>query len=208
MVQMLNEKPKLQQLTIKPFKRCECEMRPFEEWMNQMNISKTAAMYIVEKDTKSGITTWMYIPEEKKEKDMKETNLQHYKEELKKIYNEDYEYPSIIHDKIRMKIDESVESNNYTKSLTDDILDWMAKPFKGPILNDTEREYLAAVIRPFKENACTVCKKYIQSCSGLSYEYIVVKLNTERWGFPKFVEGTMYKNMELDKEYSLEELGL
>ena len=72
---MLNGKPKLQQLTIKPFKRCECEMRPFEEWMNQMNISKTAAMYIVEKDVKSGITTWMYIPEEKKEKKMKETNL-------------------------------------------------------------------------------------------------------------------------------------
>ena len=64
------------------------------------------------------------------------------------------------------------------------------------------------MIRPFKENVCTVCKKYIQSCSGLSYEYIVVKLSGERWVFPKFVEGTMYKGMELDKEYSLEELGL
>lgn len=44
----------------------------------------------------------------KKEKKMKETNLQHYKEELKKIFNEDYEYPSVIHDKIRMEIDGSV----------------------------------------------------------------------------------------------------
>ena len=85
---------------------------------------------------------------------------------------------------------------------------WLLEEYKDPILDDAERKYLSAVIRPFKENVCTVCKKYIQSCSGLSYEYIVVKLGAERWGFPKFVEGTMYKGMELDKEYSLEELGL
>ena len=85
---------------------------------------------------------------------------------------------------------------------------WLLEEYKEPILDDAERKYLSAVIRPFKENVCTVCKKYIQSCSGLSYEYIVVKISTERWGFPKFVEGTMYKGMELDKEYSLEELGL
>lgn len=88
------------------------------------------------------------------------------------------------------------------------LVDWLLQDYKEPILEEDEREYLAAVIRPFKENVCTVCKKYIQSCSGLSYEYIVVKLNAERWGFPKFVEGTMYKGMKLDKEYSLEELGL
>lgn len=88
------------------------------------------------------------------------------------------------------------------------LVDWLLQDYKKPILEEDEREYLAAVIRPFKENVCTVCKKYIQSCSGLSYEYIVVKLNAERWGFPKFVEGTMYKGMKLDKEYSLEELGL
>ena len=85
---------------------------------------------------------------------------------------------------------------------------WLLEEYKESILNDKEREYLAAVIRPFKKHVCTVCKKYVQSCSGLNYEYIVVKLGTERWGFPKFVEGTMYKGMELDKEYSLEELGL
>lgn len=45
-----------------------------------MNKSKTIrATYIAEFDKESGITTWIYIPEEKKEKDMKETNLEHYK---------------------------------------------------------------------------------------------------------------------------------
>ena len=205
MVQMLNEKPKLQQLTIKPFKRCECEMKPFEEWMNQMNISKTAAMYIVEKDTKSGITTWMYIPEEKKEKEMKETNLQHYKEELKKIYNEDYKYPSIIHDKIRMKIDESVESDNYTKSLTDDILDWMARPYKEPILDEVERKYLSDVIRPFRKKVDTISK--FHTANTMQYIYFQMK-DKNGWTLPLFKKGTMYKGMVQGKHYTLDELGL
>ena len=85
---------------------------------------------------------------------------------------------------------------------------WLLEEYKDPILTDAERKYLSAVLRPFKENVRTICKKYFQSYSDLSYEYIVVKLSTERWGFPKFIEGTMYKGMELDKEYSLEELGL
>lgn len=138
---------------------------------------------------------------------MSKTNLEHYKKELEKILNEEFANTSVVFDKVKKNCDSNIRSCCWT-TYTRDILDWMSQPYKEPILNDTEREYLAAVIRPFKENACTVCKKYIQSCSGLSYEYIVVKLNAERWGFPKFVEGTMYKNMELDKEYSLEELGL
>ena len=129
---------------------------------------------------------------------MTETNLEHYKKELEKILNGEFANTSVVFDKVKKNCDSNIRSCCWT-TYTRDILEWMSQPYKEPILNDTEREYLAAVIRPFK---------YIQSCSGLSYEYIVVKISTERWGFPKFVEGTMYKNMELDKEYSLEELGL
>lgn len=138
---------------------------------------------------------------------MSKTNLEHYKEDLKEIVKINFDNPRGVIKKIRETFgcQIKVERGEYA---TDAILEWMAQPYKEPILNDKEREYLAAVIRPFKKYVCTVCKKYVQSCSGLSYEYIVVKLSTERWGFPKFVEGTMYRNMELDKEYSLEELGL
>lgn len=138
---------------------------------------------------------------------MSKTNLEHYKEDLKEIVKINFDNPRGVIKKIRETFgcQIKVERGEYA---TDAILEWMAQPYKEPILNDKEREYLAAVIRPFKKHVCTVCKKYVQSCSGLSYEYIVVKLSTERWGFPKFVEGTMYRNMELDKEYSLEELGL
>lgn len=138
---------------------------------------------------------------------MTETNLEHYKKELGKIFYEGYGNYGAIYSRIKTNLDSNIHTE-YGQTYIDDILDWMAQPYKGPILDDVEKEYLSAVIKPFRKNACTVCKKYIQSCSGLSYEYIVVKLGTERWGFPKFVEGTMYRNMELDKEYSLEELGL
>lgn len=85
---------------------------------------------------------------------------------------------------------------------------WLLSEYKEPILDDKEKEYLSAVLRPFGKTLVPYVKKYIQSCSGLSYEYLVVKLSNERWGFPKFVEGTMYKGMETGKEYTLEELGL
>ena len=79
MVQMLNEKPKLQQLTIKPFKIGGWEMRPCEY-----------GTYCV----------WV-----KEEKDMKETNLEHYKEQLKEIFNKHYTYPVDIFLKIKEVID-------------------------------------------------------------------------------------------------------
>ena len=164
------------------------------------------AKYIVDHYIESGITTWIYIPEEKKEIKMSETNLQHYKEELKKIFNEDYEYPSVIHDKIRMKIDVSVESDNYTKSLTDDILDWMAQPYKEPILDDAERKYLADVIRPFRNKIDTILK--FQTWDGSS-QYIYISMKDNHMGtLPVFPKGTMYKGMENGKHYSLKELGL
>lgn len=138
---------------------------------------------------------------------MSKTNLEHYQKELEKIFNEELLSPSDAFDKVKTNCDSNIRSCCWT-TYTRDILEWMSQPYKEPILNDAEKEYLSAVIRPFKENVCTVCKKYIQSCSGLSYEYIVVKISTERWGFPKFIEGTMYKGMKENREYTLEELGL
>lgn len=143
----------------------------------------------------------------KKENKMTKTNLEQYKRELAKIFYQEYGNPAAIFGKIKTNCDSNIRSN-YGETYMYDVLDWMSQPCKECTLSDTERKYLSAVIRPFKKDVCTVCKKYIQSCSGLSYEYLVVKLSNERWGFPKFVEGTMYKGMELDKEYSLEKLGL
>ena len=78
-----------------------------------------------------------------------------------------------------------------------------------PILDEVEKEYLGAVIKPFRKKVQDIAKHSITS--GL--EYIRIRYDDRVWGkttiiFPTFHCGTMYKGMELDKDYTLEELGL
>lgn len=74
-----------------------------------------------------------------------------------------------------------------------------------PILDKKEKEYLSYVIRPFRDNIkCLYKKKHDDS------EFIEFKFNDgyEFMRFPNFEKGTMYKGMEANRKYSLEELGL
>lgn len=172
----------VQMLTIKPFKIGGYEIRPCEY---------------------GAYCAWV-----KEEKEMKETNLQHYKEELKKMFNENYKEPGNIIFEIRKKIDESIKSDRYYShsTYTDDILEWMALPYKEPILYEVERKYLSAVIKPFRKKV-----KHIaiwDTCNG-SKQFVHIKLYDEDCiNLPNFKPNAMYKGMELHKEYTLEELGL
>ncbi len=82
---------------------------------------------------------------------------------------------------------------------------------QDPILDEAERKYLSGVIRPFrKETAIIRIKKHksiFENCEeiGIDTFYIGCGHTTN---LPPFKKGTMYKNMELNKEYLLEELGL
>ncbi len=72
-----------------------------------------------------------------------------------------------------------------------------------PILDDAERKYLSGVIRPFRNRI-----KCILKYNAMNKEWIIIKTNDFNMPFPQFKKGSMYKGMELNKEYSLEELGL
>lgn len=74
------------------------------------------------------------------------------------------------------------------------------------ILDEKEREYLSYVIRPFRDRIEHIAK--YKGIYDKSEEYIVIFLKDEYITFPFFKEGTMYKGMELKREYTLEELGL
>ena len=74
------------------------------------------------------------------------------------------------------------------------------------ILTKEEKEYLEAVIRPFRERV-----EYIRlRCWRTDWkDFIEIGIkNDDNVGLPSFNHNTMYKGMELDKEYTLEELGL
>ena len=76
---------------------------------------------------------------------------------------------------------------------------------KKEILDEKEKEYLSNVIRPFRDKVLYIVKK--RNGVGIYYILFVMKEDIA-FSFPNFEENTMYRGMKVDKEYSLEELGL
>jgi hypothetical protein len=136
---------------------------------------------------------------------MTETNLEHYKKELGKIFYEGCFNPAAMFAKIKTNYDSNIRSK-YGRTYVDDILEWMAQPYKKPILDEVEKKYLSAVIKPFRKKV-----KHIaiwDTCNG-SKQFVHIKLYDEDCtNLPNFKPNAMYKGMELHKEYTLEELGL
>ena len=86
--------------------------------------------------------------------------------------------------------------------------------YKEPILDEEEKKYLSAVIKPFRNKV-----KYIKKLRAYYYgcnddgENIFIRLCNKDgfenfFSLPWFPKGTMYKGMTINKEYTLEELGL
>ena len=78
-----------------------------------------------------------------------------------------------------------------------------------PILDDVEKEYLSNIITPFidkvtyvKKNTYSNNSEYIDIgyCESNKVEYDIE--------FPEFKKDTMYRGMEANKRYTLEDLGL
>lgn len=76
---------------------------------------------------------------------------------------------------------------------------------KEEILDEAEKKYLADVIRPFKSKVRSVCK---MASIYSNKEFINIQLRDENFTLPYFKKGTMYKEMQTGKRYTLEELGL
>ena len=79
------------------------------------------------------------------------------------------------------------------------------------ILDEKEKEYLSAVIKPFRDKVISIANYYEESIDNNFIE-IEVKQNycneNQYVSLPYFKKGTMYKGMEEYKKYTLEELGL
>lgn len=89
--------------------------------------------------------------------------------------------------------------------------EWLLEEYKEPILDDAERKYLSAVIKPFKANVTGICKLRFYSyfcCIRIYAESIPSEVRADVIDLPLFEIDTMYKGMETNKHYSLEELGL
>ena len=78
------------------------------------------------------------------------------------------------------------------------------------ILDEKEKEYLSAVIKPFRDKVISIANYYEESIDNNFIEIEVKNYCNENQyvSLPFFKKGTMYKGMEENKKYTLEELGL
>lgn len=75
---------------------------------------------------------------------------------------------------------------------------------KEEILDEVEKEYLRGVIRPFRKDI----EKIRKNPSSEGEYLIIIFKDDDTMSFKNFKKGTMYKNMKIHEEYTLEELGL
>lgn len=78
-----------------------------------------------------------------------------------------------------------------------------------PILDEKEKEYLSNVIKPFKDQIIAIAKR-----SANYGEFIDIMIDEGEIGdcgniyLPYFKPGKMYNGMKVNREYTLEQLGL
>lgn len=84
-----------------------------------------------------------------------------------------------------------------------DFMKWLEEEYKPNILDEKEKDYLSAVIKPFREEVETIDKT-----SFAGYEQLQISDGYTTMTFPSFEKDTMYKGMEVGKRYTLKELGL
>lgn len=130
--------------------------------------------------------------------------------EGKKIRRNDWEKDHYI-----TLVDNQVVSQNGWSSglcIDDFSADWWEE-YKEDILDEKEKEYLSAVIKPFRDRV-----EYIKKTEAYNVDYgcgekISIELRDkdgirDYLSLPWFAKDTMYKGMGLGKRYVLKELGL
>lgn len=144
-----------------------------------------------------------------KKEDIKVGDVIHFRDGVKKIIFNKTELQDLLN-----HIDENLKhyykQSNYRNERYDVVK--ITRPMaytkiydrKEEILDAKEKEYLSNVIRPFRDKV-----KYITKEDGCNTEFIHIKLfDNDTTNLPYFKQNTMYKNMELSKEYTLAELGI
>ena len=92
--------------------------------------------------------------------------------------------------------------------LLDDILTGQRKIIKQ-ILTEKEKEYLSAVIKPFKDRVAYIAKQQgMKYNEQLPVEFIVIYVDDEKIILPSYGKGALYKDMKLMEKYTVEDLGL
>lgn len=83
---------------------------------------------------------------------------------------------------------------------------WLLEEYKEPVLDDVEKGFLKAVIKPFRKMIAYIVKA--QDFDDGKQCIRIILQNGDGIHFPYLDDDTMYKGMKKNKKYSLEELDL
>lgn len=138
-------------------------------------------------------------------------NAEKYKKEIKEL---NYDF-ALINNELRNCTEVGCcdcQFNYGSLGCKRNVIGWLLKEYKEPIkpiLTEKEKAYLKNVIEPFGDYAAYVIKF---ATSKLDFLSIYISVNEEKvcsFEIPLMYDlESMFKNIEYDKEYTLEELGL
>lgn len=141
--------------------------------------------------------------------DLKDGDIVTYRKGLKKIVSGDKLYGNDLFTLLRyypedLKDVDGEEKNDIVK---------VERPVKyetvferEEVLDETEKKYLAEVIRPFRKRIQFIQKK--KEITEINPYIRIVCEDNDKLVFPYITDNSMYKGMEVNKKYTLKELGL
>lgn len=103
------------------------------------------------------------------------------------------------------------DSQRYFKTVKD-FVDFLSLPVEEEKLDNVEKRYIKDFIRPFRDDITYIKKIPIYTYTQreqiqIGYKY-VYNDSVATISLPPFLKNSMYKGMKLNKEYTLEELGI
>lgn len=89
-----------------------------------------------------------------------------------------------------------------------DMCDDTWEEYKEPILDEAEKEYLENIVKPYRDRVGFIVKTEADVCERIIICVLGLTQHNNYIVLPYFYKNTMYKGMEVGKDYTLEELGL
>lgn len=95
--------------------------------------------------------------------------------------------------------------NLYSDKFLDQEIEIEVKDKDETLLTLKEKEYLEGVIKPFKDKVVSISKSKMDN----NLEYLCINIKDDyHLCFPNFLRNKYYKNLEIEKKYTLEDLEL
>ena len=129
-------------------------------------------------------------------------NIEKYKEEILKYTGKQYSMMCLIHEDIMKKND---CTGNCSKCRRETI-EWLTSEYKESILTDEEKACLKKIIKPKRDSVIYIRKTAF--LKGTENEFTNIVIATKGTLEAVVTPGMSFEGMKLEREYSLEELGL